>query len=63
MLLGVVSLGWEGLIKPAKRRRFGAGSAPERPAGRGLEASGLVKRYDALVAADDVSVGARAAAP
>ena len=58
MLLGVVSLGWEGLIKPAKRRRFGAGSAPERPAGRGLEASGLVKRYDALVAADDVSVGA-----
>ncbi len=58
MLLGVVSLGWEGLIRPAKRRRFGAGSAPERPQGRGLEASGLVKRYDALVAADDVSVAA-----
>src|SRR6476646_7267806 len=58
MLLGVVSLGWEGLIRPAKRRRFGAGTAPARPQGRGLEASGLVKRYDALVAADDVSVAA-----
>jgi len=43
---------------PLQRRRFGGGSAPERPAERGLEASGLVKRYDALVAADDVSVGA-----
>ena len=58
MLLGVVSLGWEGLIRPARRRRFGSGTAPPRPAGRGLEASGLVKRYGALVAADDVAVGA-----
>jgi branched-chain amino acid transport system ATP-binding protein/branched-chain amino acid transport system permease protein len=58
MLLGVVSLGWEGLIRPGRRLRFGAGRAPARPAGRGLEASGLVKRYGAVVAADDVAVGA-----
>ena len=56
MLLGVVSLGWDGLIKPARRLRFGTGSAPERPAGRGLDASGLVKRYGALLAAEDVAV-------
>jgi ABC-type branched-subunit amino acid transport system ATPase component/ABC-type branched-subunit amino acid transport system permease subunit len=58
MLLGVVSLGWDGLIRPARRLRFGAGEAPERPPGRGLGARGLVKRYGSLVAADDVAVGA-----
>lgn len=58
MLLGVVSLGWEGIVRPARRRRFAAGSAPARPGERGLEARGLVKRYEALVAADDVAVRA-----
>jgi ABC-type branched-subunit amino acid transport system ATPase component/ABC-type branched-subunit amino acid transport system permease subunit len=58
LLLGVVSLGWEGLVRPPRRLRFGAGSAPARPPRRGLGARGLVKRYDTLVAADDVAVGA-----
>jgi ABC-type branched-subunit amino acid transport system ATPase component/ABC-type branched-subunit amino acid transport system permease subunit len=59
MLLGVVSLGWEGLIRPARRLRFGSGRAPARPSRRGLDARGLVKRYGAVVAADDVAVGAQ----
>jgi ABC-type branched-subunit amino acid transport system ATPase component/ABC-type branched-subunit amino acid transport system permease subunit len=58
MLLGVVSLGWEGLIRPPRRLRFGSGRAPVRPSRRGLDARGLVKRYGALVAADGVAVGA-----
>ena len=58
LLLGVISLGWDGLIRPAQRRRLGAGQAPGRPPERGLTARGLVKRYGALVAAEDISVEA-----
>jgi ABC-type branched-subunit amino acid transport system ATPase component len=56
MLLGIVSLGWDGLV-PAARRRFAASSPPEQRAdGAGLVARGLAKRYGAVVAADDVSL-------
>ena len=57
MLLGVVSLGWDGIVRPV-RRRFPTGppgdaDAPER---RGLAARSLVKRYGIVAAADDVSL-------
>ena len=54
MLLGVVSLGWDGILKPA-RRRWTAGRAAERAPGSGsLVARGLTKRYGAVSAAEDV---------
>ena len=58
LLLGVVSLGWEGLVRPVRaRRRAGDGQLP-RPAARGLAADGLTKRYGALTAVDGVALGA-----
>ena len=57
MLLGVVSLGWDGLVRPV-RRRYPAGSGvlgQARPL-RGLSARNLMKRYGAVAAADDVSL-------
>jgi branched-chain amino acid transport system ATP-binding protein len=56
LLLGVVSLGWDGLVRPVRARRRGAGAAPPRPAPRGLSAEGLTKRYGALTAVDDVGL-------
>jgi ABC-type branched-subunit amino acid transport system ATPase component/ABC-type branched-subunit amino acid transport system permease subunit len=54
MLLGVVSLGWDGILKPA-RRRWTAGRAADRAPGSGsLVARGLTKRYGAVSAAEDV---------
>jgi len=54
MLLGVVSLGWDGILKPA-RRRWTAGRAAARAPGSGsLVARGLTKRYGAVSAAEDV---------
>jgi branched-chain amino acid transport system permease protein len=58
MLLGVVSIGWEGLVRPARPRRTGGGLAPPRAPERGLAAHGLTKRYGELVAAADVSLRA-----
>jgi ABC-type branched-subunit amino acid transport system ATPase component/ABC-type branched-subunit amino acid transport system permease subunit len=58
MLLGVVSIGWEGLVRPARPRRAGGGVAPQRAAPRGLAADGLTKRYGELVAAAEVSLRA-----
>ncbi len=58
MLLGVVSIGWEGLVRPARPRRAGGGVAPPRTAPRGLAADGLTKRYGELVAAAEVSLRA-----
>jgi branched-chain amino acid transport system permease protein len=58
MLLGVVSIGWEGLVRPARPRRAGGGVATPRTASRGLAADGLTKRYGELVAAADVSLRA-----
>jgi branched-chain amino acid transport system permease protein len=57
MLLGVVSLGWDGLVRPARRRYPAAGGLPAEPdQRRGLAARNLTKRYGIVAAADDVSV-------
>ncbi len=56
MLLAVVSLGWDGIVRPARARRRGDGAAPARPAAAGLDATGLTKRYGAISAAEDVAV-------
>jgi len=57
MLLGVVSLGWEGLVRPARTaRRGGATGPPPRASPTSLRATGLGKRYGELVAVDDVSL-------
>ena len=56
MLLGVVSLGWEGIVRPgaAALRRRQRRARPTRPR-RGLDgARRSTKRYGAVVAADDV---------
>jgi branched-chain amino acid transport system permease protein len=58
MLLGVVSLGWEGLVRPTRAHRRGAGRSPGRPGPRALAAAGLTKRYGQLAAVDDVSLAA-----
>jgi len=57
MLLGVVSLGWDGLLRPV-RRRFRADGAPpvDGARRRGLTARHLIKRYGVVTAADDVSL-------
>jgi branched-chain amino acid transport system permease protein len=59
MLLGVVSLGWDGIVRPV-RRRYPAGGEPEPHAEtlprRGLSAHNLSKHYGAVSAADDVSL-------
>jgi ABC-type branched-subunit amino acid transport system ATPase component/ABC-type branched-subunit amino acid transport system permease subunit len=58
MLLGLVSLGWEGILRPATSRRRAAGPPPPRPPRAGLGASQLRKRYGDLVAVDSISLGA-----
>ncbi|HEY7397895.1 MAG TPA: ATP-binding cassette domain-containing protein [Gaiellaceae bacterium] len=57
LLLAVVSLGWDGILRPAKRRRAAGGEPPLRDAHRrGLRAHALSKRFGAIEAADDVSL-------
>jgi ABC-type branched-subunit amino acid transport system ATPase component len=57
MLLGVVSLGWEGIVRPSRSaRRGGEAAPPERAALTTLVASGLGKRFGNLAAAEDVSL-------
>ncbi len=57
MLLGVVSLGWNGIVRPPRgTRRARAGGEPDRSAPAALSAQGLVKRYGDVVAADDVTL-------
>lgn len=59
MLLGVVSLGWEGIVRPERReRRVERAPANEPRVREALSAAGLTKRYGSLVAVDDVSVAA-----
>ncbi|MFL5954965.1 MAG: ABC transporter permease subunit [Gaiellaceae bacterium] len=59
MLLGVVSLGWDGIVRPGRReRRADGGLAAARRAGGRLAASGLAKSFGSVVAVDDVSVSA-----
>jgi len=56
MLLGVVSLGWEGIVRPSARRRRD-GHAATRPAPQGsLTATGLAKSFETVAAVDDVTV-------
>jgi ABC-type branched-subunit amino acid transport system ATPase component len=61
MLLGVVSLGWEGIVRPGRRvRRSHAGPGPDESSPSSLRARGLGKRYGDVVAADDVSLDVEA---
>ena len=60
MLLGVVSLGWEGIVRPARARRPArAGREPSRDAAEPVHAVRLSKRYGDVVAADEVSFDVR----
>jgi branched-chain amino acid transport system permease protein len=57
MLLGIVSLGWEGIVRPARRvRRGGVGTGPARAATGTLEATALGKSFDNVTAADGVAL-------
>jgi ABC-type branched-subunit amino acid transport system ATPase component/ABC-type branched-subunit amino acid transport system permease subunit len=57
LLLAVVSLGWEGILRPARRRRRGSSDeAPTRGQPGSLIATGLQKRYGEVDAARDVSL-------
>jgi branched-chain amino acid transport system permease protein len=57
MLLGVISLGWDGLVRPGLRERRGrAGALPERSPPSGLVAHDLTKRYGDIVAAAGIDL-------
>jgi ABC-type branched-subunit amino acid transport system ATPase component/ABC-type branched-subunit amino acid transport system permease subunit len=57
MLLGIVSLGWEGIVRPARRvRRSDPGAEPDRTEPTTLEATALGKAFDSVTAADDVAL-------
>jgi ABC-type branched-subunit amino acid transport system ATPase component/ABC-type branched-subunit amino acid transport system permease subunit len=57
MLLGIVSLGWEGIVRPERRGRRGApGPGPERMRPATLEVTALGKAFDDLIAADDIAL-------
>jgi branched-chain amino acid transport system permease protein len=57
MLLGVVSLGWDGIVRPGRRvHRSHADGEPHRSASSSLEARGLTKHYGDIVAADDIDL-------
>jgi ABC-type branched-subunit amino acid transport system ATPase component/ABC-type branched-subunit amino acid transport system permease subunit len=57
LLLGVVSLGWDGIVRPARPRRRATGApVPPRATGRALVATRLGKRFGSLTAAEDVTL-------
>ena len=57
LLLAVVSLGWEGILRPARRRAKDPGDRALAPrAQASLTATGLQKRYGEVAAARDVSL-------
>lgn len=57
MLLGIVSLGWEGIVRPARRARRGApGAGPGRMKPATLAATSLGKTFDRVTAAEDVAL-------
>lgn len=58
MLLGVISLGWDGIVRPTRRERRAEGHANGRPRdGSSLAATGLSKSYGSIAAVDDVALG------
>jgi ABC-type branched-subunit amino acid transport system ATPase component len=57
MLLGIVSLGWEGIVRPERRERRGApGAGPGRVKPATLQATALGKSFDGVTAAEDVAL-------
>jgi ABC-type branched-subunit amino acid transport system ATPase component/ABC-type branched-subunit amino acid transport system permease subunit len=57
MLLGIVSLGWEGIVRPERRARRGApGAGPGRVKPATLQATALGKSFDSVTAAEDVTL-------
>jgi branched-chain amino acid transport system permease protein len=56
MLLGVVSLGWDGIVRPVRRRFRAAGVQAKARVSRGLAARDLTKSYGPVRAADGVSL-------
>ncbi len=57
MLLGVVSLGWDGIVRPARgERRARAGELPPRVPPGALTAAGIGKRFGSLAAAANVTL-------
>ena len=56
MLLGFVSLGWDGIVRPLRRRYPSAGVHAETHVLHGLTAENLTKSYGAVRAADGVSL-------
>lgn len=57
MLLGVISLGWDGIVRPVRHAwRGGVAAPPARAAGAPLVATGIGKRFGSLGAAEDVSL-------
>ncbi len=57
MLLGLVSLGWEGIVRPRRgSRRSTAGDGPGRVAASRLQATALGKSFDNVIAAADVAL-------
>jgi branched-chain amino acid transport system permease protein len=56
MLLGVVSLGWDGIVRPVRRRFRAAGVQGKTRVSRGLAARDLTKSYGPVRAADGVSL-------
>jgi branched-chain amino acid transport system permease protein len=56
MLLGVVSLGWDGIVRPVRRRFRAAGVQAKTRVSRGLAARDLTKSYGPVRAADGVSL-------
>jgi ABC-type branched-subunit amino acid transport system ATPase component/ABC-type branched-subunit amino acid transport system permease subunit len=57
MLLGIVSLGWEGIVRPARRaRRSAPGTGPGRAPAATLEASALGKSFESVRAVEDVAL-------
>jgi ABC-type branched-subunit amino acid transport system ATPase component len=57
LLLGVVSLGWDGIVRPARpKRRAAAGSLRARAPAQALVATGVGKRFGSVAAAENVSL-------
>ena len=57
MLLGIVSLGWEGVVRPQRRwRRSAPGSGPGRMKPATLEGTALSKSFGSVIAADGITL-------